>query len=37
VAHAQAFLGVGKDSIQKLTDRCMREKSSRAHANRLRN
>jgi hypothetical protein len=30
-------MGVGKDSIQKLTDRCTREKSSRAHGDRLRN
>jgi hypothetical protein len=30
-------MGVGKDSGQKLTDRCMREQSSRAHNNRLRN
>src|SRR5258705_5734389 len=29
--------GVGKDSIQKLTECCMREQSSGAHADRLRN
>jgi hypothetical protein len=33
----QYYMGVGKDSGQKLTDRCMREQSSRAHNNRLRN
>jgi hypothetical protein len=34
---APVLLGVGKDSGQKLTDRCMHEQSSRAHNNRLRN
>ena len=39
-AHGQDVLnplGVGKDSSQKLTHLCMREKSSRSHADRLLN
>jgi hypothetical protein len=31
------LLGIGKDSSQKRTHLCMREKSSRSHADRLQN